>query len=90
MDHHGIPMPPDPDSPLKGKIDQMKKIDAKLNEISSKFFFQLPNLRLRLRAISHSITFDPLFRVRSSVCRSVGLHLRWNRIAQSPCSITSN
>jgi len=35
MDHHGIPMPPDPDSPLTGKIDQMKKIDAKLNEISS-------------------------------------------------------
>ena len=41
MDHHGIPMPPDPDSPLKGKIDQMKKIDAKLNEISSKFFFSI-------------------------------------------------
>jgi len=35
MDHHGIPMPPDPDSPLKGKLDQMKKIDTKLNEISS-------------------------------------------------------
>jgi len=35
MEHHGIPMPPDPDSPLKGKTDQLKKIESKLNEISN-------------------------------------------------------
>ena len=35
MEHHGIPMPPDPDSPLKGKVDQLKKIESKLSEISS-------------------------------------------------------
>lgn len=35
MDHHGIPMPPDPDSSLTAKVDQIKKIDSKLEEISN-------------------------------------------------------